>query len=196
MRKIVTVLLAVLMLTLQVSAKSGYVTDHDRLLTSAETETLEDSFLQYHTEYGFTVAVLTVDGLEGKDPVNYASEYYRSAGYDNDGVMLLLSEQDGLWYVYTSGICAEVITEEMIEKLGTLIKEDLETGNYYNACKTFTKRCTGPVCEHLNSFAVSDETMKRENRVFVFLGLGGGLLMGIAAVLSLAVLMKKPFKKN
>ena len=196
MRKLLTVLLAVLMLTVQVSAKSGYVADHDRLLTSAEIQTLEDSFSQYHTEYGFTVAVLTVDDLEGKTPGDYASAYYAEAGYDNDGVMLLISEPDGLWYVYTSGICAEVITDEMIEKLGDIIKEDLETGNYYNACKTFVKRCTNPVCEYINSFAVSDETLKRENRVFVFLGLGGGLLMGIAAVLSLAVLLKKPFKKK
>ena len=196
MRKILTVLLAVLMLTVHVSAKSSYVTDHDRLLTSAETQTLEDSFRQYHTEYGFTVALLTVDDLEGADPAAYASEYYHGAGYDNDGVMLLISEQDGLWYVYTSGICAEVITDEMIEKLGSIIKEDLETGNYYNACKTFIKKCTNPVCEHINSFAVSDETLRRENRTFVFLGLGGGLLVGIAAVLSLAVLLKKPFKKK
>jgi len=196
MRKILTVLLAVLMLTVTVSAKSGYVTDHDRLLTSAETQNLEDSFSQYHTEYGFTVAVLTTDDLEGQTPADYASKHYHAAGYDNDGVMLLLSEPDGLWYVYTSGICAEVITEDMIEKLGSLIKEDLESGNYYNACKTFTKKCTNPVCEHINSFAVSNETLKRENRTFVFLGLGGGLLVGIAAVLSLAVLLKKPFKKQ
>ena len=196
MRKVLTVLLVLLMLTVSVSAKATYVTDHDRLLTSAETQNLEESFSQYHTEYGFTVALLTVDDLEGEDPADYASQYYKTAGYDNDGVMLLLSEHDGQWYVYTSGVCVEVITDEMLEKLGTIIKEDLDNGNYYDACKTFTKRCTGPVCEHINSFAVSNETIKRENRVFVFLGLGGGLLMGIAAVLSLAILLKKPFQKK
>ena len=110
--------------------------------------------------------------------------------------MLLISERDGLWYVYTSGICTEVITDEMIEKLGALIKANLESGEYYDACKTFIKKCTNPVCEQINAYAVSDQTMEREYKTFVVLGLGGGLLIGIAAVMVLVLHLKKPRKKE
>ena len=196
MRKVLAILLVLLMLAVNVSADSNYVTDHARLLTSAETQTLEDSFSQYHAEYGFSVAVVTIDTLKGQSPAAYASAHYRSAGYDNDGMMLLISERDGLWYVYTSGICTEVITDEMIEKLGALIKANLESGEYYDACKTFIKKCTNPVCEQINAYAVSDQTMEREYKTFVVLGLGGGLLIGIAAVMVLVLHLKKPRKKE
>lgn len=196
MRKILAALLVIWLLTVSVSADTGYVTDNARLLTSAETQNLEESFAQYHEEYGFSVAVVTVESLNGQSPASYASDHYGSAGYDNDGMMFLISERDGLWYVYTSGIAAEVITDEMIAKLGTLIKENLESGNYYDACKTFTKRCTNPVCEQINTNAVSDKALERSHRTFVVLGLGGGLLIGIAAVMVLAMYFKKPRKKT
>ena len=156
MRKVLAIILVILLLAVHVSANSIYVTDHARLLTSAETQTLEDSFNQYHVEYGFTVAVVTVDTLNGQSPAAYAATHYASSGYYNDGMMLLISERDGLWYLYTSGICTEAISDEMIEKLGSYIKEDLESGKYYDACKTFTKKCTNPVCEQINANAVSD----------------------------------------
>ena len=142
------------------------------------------------------VAVVTVETLNGQTPAAYASAHYQSSGYDNDGMMLLISERDGLWYLYTSGLAAEVISDEMIVKLGTQIKENLESGKYYDACKTFTKKCTNPVCEQINTNAVSDKTLEREHRTFVMLGLGGGLLLGIATVMLLGMSFRKPSKKE
>lgn len=196
MRKVFAILLVVLLLAVNVSATTGYVTDNARLLTSAETQTLEDNFIQYHDEYGFTVAMVTVATLSGQSAASFAADYYASAGFDNDGMLFLISERDGLWYLYTSGICAEVITDEMIEKLGTQIRENLETGKYYDACKMVVKKCTNPVCEQMNAYAVSDKTLEREHRTFIVLGLGGGLLVGIAAVLLLAMYFKNPQKKK
>ena len=196
MRKVLAIVLAVLMLAVNVSAQSNYVTDNARLFTSAETETLEDSFNQYQAEYGFSVAVVTVSTLNGQSAESYASAYYASAGFDNDGILLLISERDGLWYLYTSGISTEVITEEMIEKLDGLMKTDLESGSYYNAVKTFVKKCTNPICERINADAVSDKTLEREHRTFLALGLGGGLLVGIAAVLLLEMFFRTPLKKK
>lgn len=194
MRKLLAIVLVLWMLLTSVSASTFYVTDNARLLTSAETQNLEDSFSQYHEEYGFSVAVVSVETLNGQNPASFASNHYQSSGYDNDGMLLLISERDGLWYLYTSGIAAEVITDEMIAKLSTLIKPDLESGKYYDACKTFTKKCTNPVCEQINANAVSDKTLEREHRTFVVLGLGGGLLIGIAAAMLLTMYLKKPRK--
>lgn len=196
MRKVLAIVLVILLLAVNVSANTTYVTDDARLLTSAETQTLEDNFSRYHEEYGFTVALATVSSLNGQSAATFASEHYRSASYDNDGMLLLISERDGLWYLYTSGICTEVITAEMIEKLGTQFKADLESGKYYDACKTYVKKCTNPVCEQFNAYALSEKTLEREHRVFVILGLGGGLLMGVAAVLLLAMYFKSPQKKR
>lgn len=196
MKKVIAIVLAVLMLAVTVSAQTNYVTDNARLLTSAEAQTLEDNFSQYHAEYGFSVAMVTVATLDGQSPAAYASVYYGSAGYDNDGMLLLISERDGLWYLYTSGISTEVITDDMIEKLDEQIKPDLESGKYYDACKTVVKKCTNPVCERINADAVSDQTLEREHRTFVFLGLAGGLLVGIAAVLLLAMFFRAPRKKR
>ena len=196
MRKVLAIILAILLLAVNVSAKTNYVTDNARLLTSAETQTLEDNFSQYHDEYGFTVALVTVDSLNGRSAASYASEHYEGAGYDNDGIMLLISERDGLWYVYTIGISTEVISNDLVAKLGEQIKEDLESGKYYDACKTFTKKCTNPVCEQINTYAISDKTLEREYNTFLFFGLGGGLLVGIAAVLLLAMYFRTPRKKK
>ena len=174
MRKVLAIVLTVLMLAVSVSAQINYVEDNARLLTSAETQTLEENFAQYHNEYGFTVALVTVSSLDGQSAAEYASNYY----------------------LYTSGIAAEVITDEMIAKLDTQMKADLESGKYYDACKTLVKKCTNPVCERINADALADKTLQREHRVFVFLGLGGGLLIGIAVVLFLSMRFKKPSKKK
>ena len=196
MRKVLAIVLTVLMLAVSVSAQINYVEDDARLLTSAETQTLEENFAQYHNEYGFTVALVTVSSLDGQSAAEYASDYYQKAGLDNDGMLFLISERDGLWYLYTSGIAAEVITDEMIAKLETQMKENLESGKYYDACKTLVKKCTNPVCERINADALADKTLEREHRVFVLLGLGGGLLIGIAVVLFLAMRFKKPQNKK
>ena len=187
MRKIVALALAVLLLAVTVSAQTPFVADNAQLLSNAEAEVLENSFSQYHTEYGFTVAAVTAVSLEEKTAAQYASDYYKASGYDNDGVMLLICENEGQWYLYTSGICSSVIPDATAAQIGASLTEDLEAGNYYDALQSFAQACTEKVCEKLNDDAAAAQVTRSENETYILWGLGGGLLVGILVAALLAV---------
>ena len=185
MRKLGSLLLAVLLLAVTVSAQAPSVVDKEELLSQQEAVTLENSFNQYHEAYDFTVAAATAESFGDLTAAQYAKKCYKDNGYDNDGILLLISEAEGQWYIYTSGICAEVISDSEAALVGSLLEEDLAAGNYYNAFKTFAEKCTVPVCQRLNADAITTDAQQNANRTYMVVGLCGGLLVGVLVAVAL-----------
>ena len=94
MRKAVICILILLMLVLPVSAQTSFVTDQSQLLTQEQKAALDEKLTAYHTEYGFSIAVVTVDSLDGKTMEAYAKAHYAESGYDNDCALLMICENE------------------------------------------------------------------------------------------------------
>lgn len=195
MRNILSLLLAVL-LVVTVSAQAPSVVDKEGLLTQTEADTLENSFNQYHEEFAFTVAAATAESFGDLTAAQYARKCYTDYGYDNDGILLLVSQTEGQWYLYTSGICAEVISDSEAELVGSMLAEDLAAGRYYNAFKSFAEKCTVPVCERLNADAVAADARLNANKTYMVLGLGGGLVAGVLVSVVLHFAVKRSKKEK
>lgn len=196
MRRILVLLLALLVLAGSVSAQAPSVVDKEGLLKDSEIQTLETSFNQYHEEFAFTVAAATAESFGELTPELYARKVYMDNGYDPDGTLLLISEAQGCWYLYTSGICAQVISDSEAALIGSMLQEELEAGNYYDAFKLYGEKCTAPVCERINADAIAAASRHRTEKIYIALGLFVGLVAGLAVSGLLALLVKLTRKKK
>lgn len=192
MKKILTCLLAVLLLVVAVSAQAPYVDDASGLLTPAEAENLETQFSQLYAEYGVTVAVVTAPTLGGETAAAAAKNAYESNGYGNDGIMLYICEDEGEWYLYTSGLCSQVIPDSLLTQVGETVTEELQAGSHYEAIQAVYQATTKPVIELRNDNAAKADQTRSKNGMLLILGLVGGLMAGVAAALALRKLSQKP----
>ena len=196
MKKIVSLVLVVALLVVSVGAQAPSVVDKEGLLSLTEAETLESSFNQYHEAFGFTVAAATAESFEGLTADAFARRCYEVNGYDHDGILLLISEGEGQWYLYTTGICAQVISESDAAQIGQSLVADMEAGNYYNAFKVFAEKCTEPVCQRLNEDAIREDATFNEHQSFLVIGLAGGMGMGILLAVMLWLVIRRAKKKQ
>lgn len=194
MRKIGTLLLAVLLLAVTVSAQAPFVAENAGLLSQAEAENLESVFNQTYTQYGFAMAVVTADSFDGLTAADYAATCYAAGDYGSDGVLLLVSEQEGQWYIYTSGICADALSDTDISQTGALLTEDLQAGDYYHAFLTFRQESMTPICQKLDAMAAAAQKQQGAQKNYILLGMAGGLLVGIFAAAVFGKMAKFPRK--
>lgn len=192
MRKVVVCVLILLMLVVPVSAQTSFVADQSQLLTQEQASALDEKLIVYHTDYGFTVAVVTVDSLEAQTIDAYAKAHYAESGYDNDCALLLICENEGQWYIYTSGLCAAVISDSEVARIGDSLMDDLQTGNYAAAFQSFADQCAEPVCEELDAQAAEAERVQNSQKKLVFLGMIVGLFVGLVIAVLLGIKAKTP----
>ena len=198
MRKLFAVLL-IFALAVSVSAQTPFVVDDGGLLNLTEAGELEKLCADYYDTYGFTVAVHTVETLEEKPAAAVAAEVYEAAGYGNDGALLLICEYEGQWYIYTSGLCARLISDEELTVIGQEILDDLQSDNYGKAIETFAKRCAEPVSKEMVNREQQSTKTQKTNNLYVVFGMVGGLVVGFMVALLFAVgkrERKKPQKRQ
>lgn len=196
MRKIFAGLLVILMLAVTVSAQAPFVEDDCGLFSPATAEKLESQFGQLYEEYGFTVSVVTIPSMGKETAKEAAGKAYQSNEYSNDGIMLYICPDEGVWYLYTSGIFSQAVPDSLLSELGDTVTEQLQAGNYYEAAQTVCRMSTKPVIDVINDSAAQAEQTRRENGKLLILGLLGGLAAGIAAAFGLSKLAQKPFPKK
>ena len=190
MRKVLACLLVVMMLAVTVNAQTSFVADELQLLTQDQSATLNERLTAYHNDYDVSIAVVTTDSLDGTSIEIYAQAYYDQSGFDNDCAILVICEAEGEWYLYTHGLCADMISNDELAQIGDLMMDDLQAGAYYDAILTFVDMTAEPVCQHvaaLNAEAAAVQSGK--NRTIVY-GLVGGLAVGIAVAVLLGFAAK------
>lgn len=198
MRKLFAVLL-IFVLAVSVSAQTPFVVDEGGLLNLTEAGELEKLCAEYYNTYGFTVAAHTVQSLGEKPAAAVAAKAYEAAGYSNDGALLLLCEYEGQWYIYTSGLCARLISDEDIASIGEAIVDDLQSDNYGKAVETFAKRCAESISEEMVNREQQSARTQKTNNLYVVFGMVGGLVVGFMVALLFAVgkrERKKPQKRR
>lgn len=192
MRKVVICILVMLMLVLPVSAQTSFVEDQSQLLNQEQKVALDEKLIAYHTDYGFSVAIATVDSLDGKSMEAYAKACYADGGYDNDCALLLICENEGQWYIYTSGLCATLVPDNQVAQIGASMMDDLQAGNYSDAFHYFADQFAAPVCEELTKQAAEAERVQSKQKTLVVLGMVCGLMVGCVIAVVLGIKAKAP----
>lgn len=130
------------LLCLGASAESNTkVVDYADILTDSEESKLQSKLDALTDEYGFDVAVVTVDSLGTSSARSRAELEYNQNGYGDDGVLLLLSIEYGDWYIATTGEGREIIEDSDVDSIGSALADDYRAGDYYSMFETFIEEC-------------------------------------------------------
>ena len=124
-----------------VCAEEAYVVDNADLLSRQEVSRLEDQLEDIIDEYDMDVVVVTVDSLDGEEAQDYADDFCDYNDYSRDCVLLLVSIEDGQWYISTAGECIDVFTDAGIKYIGKKIKPHFSDEAFMEGFETFAQLC-------------------------------------------------------
>ena len=120
-RKMISLLAVLLVLTifvLPVSAASPRLADEAGLLSGTECTAIEKQLDELSTQYGLDVVIVTTDSTGSSTPMEYADDYFDYNDYTPDGVLLLVSIEEGDWWISTTGYGITAFTDAGIEYIG------------------------------------------------------------------------------
>lgn len=119
--------------------------DEADLLFDWEEEELLAKLNEISKHQQVDVAVVTVNTLMGKNPQDYADDYYDYNGFgfgeNNDGVLLLVNMGERDWHMTTTGYGIHAITDAGVEYISEKFLPDLSDGYYTDAFDTFATLC-------------------------------------------------------
>ena len=139
--------------------------DDAGLLDSTEEILLEKKLDEISERQQCDIAVVTVNGLDGKSPTVYADDFYDDNGYgygmNNDGILLLVSMEDRDWAITTCGNAVDVFTDAGQEYIVAQFRPDLSDGKYYDAFDCFVQQCcsAGPYTRRTKAAAWAEERL-------------------------------------
>lgn len=139
--KIISLFLVLLLVPVLVfsagAEQSRYVIDNADLLNDTEEQVLEDGILRLQETFGIDIVILTEESLLGARPQDHADDYYDNNGYQENGLLFLLSMEERDWYISTSGDAIYALTDYGIQCIGEEVVPYLASASYYDAFDTF-----------------------------------------------------------
>lgn len=128
------------------SEKAGpRVVDMAGLLDETERAALLSRLDEISERERVDVVVVTVNGLEGKSPMQYADDFYDNNGYGyggaKDGVLLLVSMADRDWWISTTGYGITAFTDAGMDYISEQFLPALSSGDYREAFMCFADCC-------------------------------------------------------
>lgn len=189
MKKCILLLLAVALISsllIGVSAAQLPVVDNAKLLTEQEQAKLSERFEEISQRQQADVVVLTVNTLNGQSAETYAETYYDNNQYADDGMLLLVSINDRLWYISGCGRCADLIDYWGADYIASYFLSELSDGNYFDAFQIY-----GSVCDNLMG-QLDPPSPKKEmiTGKTVLICLAIGFVVGLITVLIMRAQLK------
>lgn len=149
-------LTAVLPVYANESADTLRVVDGADLLDDSQESALLNKLDTISEKHQTDVVVVTVKSTGSATPMEYADDYFDYNGYgkgeNRDGVLLLISMQERDWWISTSGLCIDAMTDSDIESIGDLMSTYLSDGNYADAFNIFADECDYYINGHINGY--------------------------------------------
>ena len=195
-RKMIS-LLAVLLVfatsVLAVSAASPRVADEAGLLSGTECAAIEKQLDALSMQYGLDVVIVTTDSTGSSSPMEYADDYFDYNDYAPDGVLLLVSMEEGDWWISTTGYGITAFTDAGIAYIGENIVPYLSDGEYAKAFTTFIDLCDqflsqAKTGDPFDTHNLPKEPFKPVRNVII------ALIIGLAAAFFATGSMKKKLK--
>ena len=137
----VAVFLVFVCLSLPVLAAGSRLADEAELLSGTEYAAVEQRLDEISAQYGLDVVIVTTDTTGGRTPMEYADDYFDYHDYASDGVLLLVSMEEGNWWISTTGYGITAFTDAGIEYIGEKVVPYLSDGEYAQAFTLFADLC-------------------------------------------------------
>ncbi len=122
-----------------------YVDDAADLMTAEEEAQLEAKLEEINSRLQFDVVIVTVDTTGTMSTTDYADKYFEDNGYgqgpNRDGILLLVSYEDGRWATSTSGYGITALTDYGLDQIESELVDNLNKGKFYQAFDSFAQRC-------------------------------------------------------
>lgn len=139
MRKWIICMMVFLLLAIPVSADTPLLVDDSGLLPEGQVAFVEEALREVEAAEGFSPIVVTIDSFGGLSAEDYAANFYDAYGYGTDGILLLVSLEEGQWHILTNGLCAQRISDPEAAELGEQILPKIRDGLYYEAFLDFAQ---------------------------------------------------------
>lgn len=164
MKKILScIMLSILVISLMainVSAETKplRLVDEADLLSESEETKILSRLDELSETYKYDIVILTQKSIGKKSERAFADDYYDNNGYgfgeDFTGLLLLITfdEEGGIWYISTCGEAINAFTDSTIDKIGSLISDDLASEDYSSAFDTFLDECDYYINGYINGF--------------------------------------------
>ena len=200
MKKIIVCFLVVLMLAVPVCAENYLIHDDEGLLQSHDVEKLETVYSDFAQSYGFTPALVTVDDFGGITAAEFAGQFYDIMAYPEDGILLLISLEEGQWYILTNGECYRRISDQEAQRIGDSLVPLIRDGQCYAAFLQFPE-LAGEIFldnepEETYQPHVAPTIPKKSYGKTIAISMGVGLLIALIAVAVMAAKMKTVRAQN
>ncbi|MBQ5317836.1 MAG: TPM domain-containing protein [Oscillospiraceae bacterium] len=164
------------------AANADKVVDMAGVLDDAEEQKLEEKLLGIVDEYGYDIAVVTVESTDGESMMDYADDYYDYNYYGEDGLMLLYNSSTNEAYITTDGKGIRAFTDKGIDALGKEVRTLLNSGKYYKAFEVFVDTSE----EYIDQYETTGKPVNPKNYIMIaIISFGIGLL--IAAIVCFAL---------
>ncbi len=145
MKKVLSLIFTVFVMTVAVYAETPRFVDKAELLSFSETSSIEQILDDYSKEYNLDIAILTSYGTEyGMSTVDYSEYFFENnfgVGAELDGVILFINMSEREWNIATSGKAIKALTDYGLEYIENQMIDDLSDGHYYDAFKSFADSC-------------------------------------------------------
>ena len=135
------ILCLVAVLALPVYAAPELLVDDADLLSPGEEAQVEAELSRISGKYGMDIVIVTVDSIGWQSPMAYADDYYDYNGYGADGILLLVSMEEGDWWVSTTGYGITVITDAGLEYMSQRFVPYFSDGEFAQGFMKFAELC-------------------------------------------------------
>ena len=115
--------------------------DDAGLLSNSEANELLKTLQSISTRQQMDIVVVTTNSLYGQTPRDFADDFYDYNGYEEDGILLLVSMEQRDWYISTTGYGITAVTDAGIDYMSDQFLQDLSYGYYYDAFMTYANLC-------------------------------------------------------
>ena len=200
MKKLIACFLVVLLLAVPVFAENYHIHDDSHLLQDHDVQKLEQVYSDYADTYGFTPVLVTVDSFGGLSAEAFAGEFYDIMDYPEDGILLLVSLEEGYWHILTNGECHYRISDTEANAIGEALVPMIQSSQYYASFLQFPElaaeifAANEPAENELPD--VAPAVAKKSYGKTIAISMGVGMLIGLVAVGIMVAMMKTVRPQN
>lgn len=196
MKKLISLLAIVLVLTAFIfpaSAASPRLADEAGLLSGTEYAAVEKQLDELNVQYGLDVVIVTTDSTGSKSPMEFADDYFDYNDYGSDGVLLLISMEEGDWWISTTGYGITAFTDAGIEYIGGKVVPYLSDGAFAEGFTLFADLCDQFLTQAKSGDPFDTHNLPKEPFKLVR-NVTLALVIGLAAAFFTTGAMKKKLK--
>ena len=124
-----------------VRAASSRLCDEAELLSGDEAAQLTAQLDALSSRCGLDVVIVTVDSTNGKSPLEYPDDHYDYYEYASDGILPLVSLEEGDWWISTVGSGITAFTDAGIEYIGDQVVPYFSDGDFTGGFTRFAYLC-------------------------------------------------------